>query len=70
MKEDLIRNNQGGRWTTAPGTNVCKQPLEPYARKAVLPSRRPAERHLSLLEDGRGAKEEDNMSMSQATIRL
>lgn len=32
-------------------------------KKAVQPNRRPTERHLSLLKDGRGAKEEDNMSM-------
>ena len=39
-------------------------------RKVVQPNRRQTERYLNLLKDGRGAKEEDNMSMSQAGIRL
>ena len=34
-------------------------------RNAVQPNRRQTERHLSLLKDGRGAKEEDNKSMSR-----
>lgn len=54
----------------APGTFAGQTRKRASAEEAVQPNRRQTERHLSLLKDGRGAKEEDNMSMSQAGIRL